>query len=84
MTHTCGVCGGFWVIFLCGDTIFPFNLFRGRDSLIYALGQPLLILQNIDHVSLRREIIPNFSLTWQVAQGEMNSCMNGRTHIHPA
>lgn len=33
MTQTCGICGGFWVIFLCGDTVFPFNLFRGRDSL---------------------------------------------------
>ena len=33
MTQTCGICGGFWVIFLCGNTVFPFNLFRGRDSL---------------------------------------------------
>lgn len=32
-THTRGIRGGFWVIFLCGDIVFPFNLFRGRDSL---------------------------------------------------
>lgn len=31
--HTRGICGGFWVIFLCGDIVFPFSFFRGNDSL---------------------------------------------------
>lgn len=48
------------------------------------LANPLLILPNIDHVSLRGEIIPNFShLASGTGRNEL-MCMNERTHIHPA